>query len=184
MKLRKPQLDALLAALGPDAEQAAERYLKLRERLLDFFRWNRSDRPQEDADETMDRLAKRLAEGEAIAHLAGYAHKIARLVLLESAARGRREGALRQFSVTYAPDRSQKDDESMFHCLEPCLSKLVPESRTLIVDYYSGKGRALIETRKQMAERLGVSPNTLRNRALRLRRELEQCIARCAEDSQ
>jgi DNA-directed RNA polymerase specialized sigma24 family protein len=182
VKLSKPQLDALLAALGPDTDQVGARYVKLREKLADFFLWNRSERPQEDADEAMDRLAKRIAEGEPIVNLASYAQKIARLVLLESNARSRREANVTQFSVMPAPDRSQEDGgEKTFDCLEPCLQKLPAESRALIVEYYSGKGGALIEARRQMAQRLGISTNTLRNRALRLRRELEECIARCAE---
>jgi RNA polymerase sigma factor (sigma-70 family) len=186
MKLSKPQLDALLAALESGGGPVGERYVKLRGKLVDFFLWNRSNRPQEDADETMDRLAKRIAEGEPIVNLASYAQKIARLVLLESNARSRREAAVSQFSVTLAPDRSQEEegDEKTLDRLEPCLGKLPAESRALIVEYYSGKGAALIETRRQMALRLGVTANTLRNRALRLRRELEECIARHAGDAQ
>ena len=184
MKLSKPQLDALLAALGSDTDPVGARYVKLREKLADFFLWNRSDRPQEDADEAMDRLAKRLAEGELVVKVASYAQKIARLVLLESNARSRREATVTQFSVMLTADRSQEGrGDKTFNCLEPCLEKLPPESRALIVDYYSGKGGALIEARRQMALRLGVSTNTLRNRALRVRRELEECITRCAEDA-
>src|SRR5579863_6914796 len=111
MNLSKPQLDALLAALGSGSGQVGEQYVKLRHKLVDFFLWNRSNRPQEDADESMDRLAKRIAEGEPIVNLASYAQKIARLVLLESNARSRREAAVSQFSVTLAPDRSQEDGE-------------------------------------------------------------------------
>jgi DNA-directed RNA polymerase specialized sigma24 family protein len=185
MKLSKPQLDALLAALESGGGQVGERYVKLRHKLVDFFLWNRSNRPQEDADETMDRLAKRIAEGEPVVNLASYAQKIARLVLLESNARSRRDAAVSQFSVMLAPDRSQEEgDEKTLDRLEPCLKKLPAESRALIVEYYSGNGAALIETRRQMALRLGVTPNTLRNRALRVRRELEECIARHAGDGQ
>jgi DNA-directed RNA polymerase specialized sigma24 family protein len=185
VKLSKPQLDALLAALGPGGGEVGERYVKLRDKLVDFFLWNLSNRPQEDADETMDRLARRIADGESIVNLASYAQKIARLVLLESNARNRREATVNQYSVTLAPDRSQEEgDEKTLDCLEPCLEKLPAESRALIVEYYSGKGAALIETRRQMALRLGVTANTLRNRALRVRRELEECITRLAEDAQ
>ena len=183
MKLSKSQLDALLAALGSDSDQVGARYVNLREKLEDFFLWNRSDRPQEDADEAMDRLAKRIAEGEPVVNVASYAQKIARLVLLESNARSRREATLTQFSVIPALDRSQEDrEDKTLDCLEPCLKKLPPESRALIVEYYSGRGVALIEARRQMARRLAVSINTLRNRALRVRRELEECITRCAEN--
>jgi DNA-directed RNA polymerase specialized sigma24 family protein len=182
VKLNKVQLDALLAALGSDSDQVGARYVKLREKLADFFLWNRSDRPQEDADEAMDRLAKRIAEGEPVVNVASYAQKIARLVLFESNARSRREATVTQFSVMLAPDRSQKDgEEKTFDCLEPCLKKLPAESRALIVEYYSSRGGALIEARRQMALRGGVSTNTLRNRALRVRRELEECITRCAK---
>jgi DNA-directed RNA polymerase specialized sigma24 family protein len=184
-KLSKLQLDALLEALGSDTEQASARYLKLRKNLADFFLWNRSDRPQEDADEAMDRLARRIGAGEPVVNLASYAQKIARLVLLESKARSQREGAIKEFPVIPFADRSPNDEgPKTLDCLEPCLKKLPPESTALIVEYYSGRGMALIEARKRMALRLGVSMNTLRNRALRLRRELEDCIARCAKEAE
>ena len=62
----------------------------------------------------MDRLARRIAEGEPVVNLASYAQKIARLVLLESNARSRREAAVSQFSgadiITSHPSARPKRD--------------------------------------------------------------------------
>src|SRR5262245_58937293 len=57
---------SLLRALHPDRERAAERYEDIRVRLQGFFTWRGSRWPEEMADETIDRVARRLAGGEQI----------------------------------------------------------------------------------------------------------------------
>ena len=91
-------LAALVRALGPDTEQAGRRYASLRERLVRFFEWNRVPIADELADETLDRLARRLGRtetaatnentndlspAEAVERPEEFAAGIARLVLYE-----------------------------------------------------------------------------------------------------
>ncbi len=173
---------SLLSRLGPDAERAGVAYEHLRRALVSFFAWRGAPAPEDCADETLDRLAVRLDEGVTVDDVPRFARGIARLVLLE---RWRRPDAravpLDEAGVRAAPVPAQSaDDEVLSRCLDRCLGELPPESRRLIVDYYgAGDGRQRIETRKRMAEALGVSESALRNRAQRVRDQLEACITRC-----
>ena len=58
--------DGLLQSLGPDRETAASRYLEIRRNLVRLFEWRGSSARDEYADETINRCARTIAEGEAI----------------------------------------------------------------------------------------------------------------------
>src|SRR5262245_12314754 len=73
----------LLARLGADEDAAAAEYERLRLTLVKFFDWRGGWPPDECADETLDRLIAKLETDAAIGDVRGYAHGIARLVLLE-----------------------------------------------------------------------------------------------------
>ncbi len=75
-------LARLLVRLHADAEQAGQEYERLRRALVKFFDWRGVPAPDECADETIDRLARKLDE-TIVADVRHYAHGIARLVLLE-----------------------------------------------------------------------------------------------------
>src|SRR5262245_36371747 len=57
-------LGQLLERLGTDPATAGREYLALRDRLVDYFAWRGTHRPDVAADETLDRAARRLEEGE------------------------------------------------------------------------------------------------------------------------
>ena len=165
--------DALL-----DRLESPERYEALRARLLRFFRWERFADSEELADEVLNRVARKLAEGEQIVNLEAYVSGVARLVLREAANRDRRrERALERMPE---PDPFQEDPAAQ-DCLERQLAKLPPADRTLILRYYSGERSGRIENRKQLAAQLGLNLNALRNRALRLRTRLESLVRACLE---
>ncbi len=160
-------LEGLLLALGPDRNAAARRYELLRRKLTDFFAWRRSETPEELADQTLDRLARRLMRGAPIEKIEMYALGIARMLLKESARRvEQRQTALREIRV-HAPAPLEESD--VFASVERCLAALPESSRVLIERYYTGERAAL-------ARELGISLNTLRNRALRIREKLYACV--------
>ena len=66
-------------------------------------------------------------------------------------------------------------------CLRFCLQKLSEEKRELILGYYAKDKQAKINHRTEMAQRRGISVETLRVKACRIRRALEKCIVRCLE---
>jgi DNA-directed RNA polymerase specialized sigma24 family protein len=174
-------LASLLARLDPDAERAGSAYEHLRRALVSFFAWRGAATPEECADETLDRLATRVDEGVPVEDLARFARGIARLVLLEHWRRPEaRRTALKDIGEGPAVEGEAQYEDAVPECLSRCLSELAPESRDLILEYYGSEGRTRIEARKRMAQALRVSESALRNRAQRVRDQLERCVARCA----
>jgi DNA-directed RNA polymerase specialized sigma24 family protein len=170
---------SLLSRLDPDAERAGFAYEHLRRALVSFFAWRGAATPEECADETLDRLATRLAEGVPVEDLARFAHGIARLVLLEHWRRPEaRRLPLKDMGEGPAVEMEARDEDAGPECLSRCLSELAPESRDLILEYYGADGRTRIDMRKRMAQALKVSESALRSRAQRVRDQLERCIGR------
>ena len=173
-------LERLLDALHPDREQAGHAYEALRERLVRFFEWNRADTPEELADETLDRLAHRLAaNGDEVLDPARFSAGIARLLLKEHWRENeRREAALSAMAGSYhdAVKRQMEaaHQEERMTVLEECLQAIPGPSRNLIERYFSVEGRTQAHLRQQLAEEYGISTNALRNRVLRTRLELEK----------
>jgi DNA-directed RNA polymerase specialized sigma24 family protein len=71
------------------------------------------------------------------------------------------------------------DDDAPRACLDRCLARLAPGSQDLILEYYLCEGRDRIEARKRLARALCVSESALRNRAQRVRDQLERCVRVC-----
>ena len=81
--LTQPAFDGLLALLGPDRDVAANRYLEIRRNLVRLFEWRGCSTPEEYADETINRCARKISDGEAIRDVPTYCIGIARMLLLE-----------------------------------------------------------------------------------------------------
>jgi DNA-directed RNA polymerase specialized sigma24 family protein len=178
--LTREAFDKLLVAFDVDREQAGQKYLQIRNNLTRFFEWRGCSFPEDHADETINRMAKRVAEGEAILNYSGYAMGVARLLLLEiNKGRQREQSALAE--IGSAPDVyvPADDRDSRLTCLRSCLQTLSPDNRELIIQYYQGEKGEKIENRKKLLARLGVPVNTLRMRALRLRERLQMCVEDC-----
>jgi DNA-directed RNA polymerase specialized sigma24 family protein len=175
--------ERLLALLDADRERAGERYEVIRRKLTKFFEWRGCLRPDELADETIDRVARRLADGELILadDPAGYFHGVAQNVLRETWARARREPEPLADAPEVPEDRAPGAGEALAErrlaCLDRCLQRLAPESRRLVLAYY-GEGHA-IRNRRALAAELGIAPNALRIRMHRLRARLEACVQAC-----
>jgi DNA-directed RNA polymerase specialized sigma24 family protein len=176
----------LLAALDPDVGRAAEEYEAVRRRLVRLFEWRGVEFAEDYADETINRVARKLEEGERIQNLSGYIGGVARLVLLEAhkeSARARAAFEQLPPPVTYAEPVEDDEDERRLGCFRSCMGSLPEETRALILEYYGEDGGgARIEKRKRLARALGLEMNALRNRALRTRDRLERCIGDCAGD--
>ena len=172
-------LARLLARLNADVEQAGQEYQRLRRALVKFFDWRGAPAPDECADETIDRLARKLDEA-AVDDVRNYAHGIARLVLLER----RRQPVLASFdgnaAVTSAPVAQASDERERLHdCFEQCLAAIPGDGRSLVLSYYEGERVAKIANRRRLGAALGLSENALRSRVQRLRDRLEQCVRAC-----
>jgi DNA-directed RNA polymerase specialized sigma24 family protein len=187
--LTEGAFELLLAALDSDRERAGEKYEIVRRKLLEFFEARGSEAPDAHADETINRVAKRIAGGEEVQDLDRYFYGVARLVWLEMH-RGRARSAVPLDTVATPPATPSGEEareeasrrmerERRLDCFEACLSRLPAESRDFIIAYYKEERGAKIEQRKRQAEELGVTANALRLRAARLRQQLERCIVEC-----
>jgi DNA-directed RNA polymerase specialized sigma24 family protein len=174
-------LERLLARLDPDASRAAEAYESLRLSLTRFFDWRGAHFPDECADETMNRLARRLDEGAVVADIRSFALGIARLVRLEQARSPQaRQDELDEQRIGPAPAVDRDPEPRLHECLENCLASLPADARTLILEYYRDQRRQKIDRRLRLATQLGLSGNALRSRAQRVRDRLERCVRGCA----
>jgi len=180
--LTQESFDNLLASLGDDRESAGERYLEIRSNLIRFFEWRGSPFPEDHADETINRIAKRISEREEIRNPASYFLGVARMLLLEiNRERIRQEQALNELTSLSNTSNQPDESEAALDCLQECLQNLSTENRELILEYYHGEKTAKIDSRKKLAERFGIPVNTLRMRALRIREDLQRCVEKCQE---
>lgn len=189
--LTPASFEHLLSCLGTDREQAARAYIELRQALFTYFAVRGAASPEELSDETVDRAARRLSEGQTIfaANLTSYCYGVARNVWRESLVRANVVSQLPDkpsdfISETTPHDvmmKSLDEQESgrRLACLQKCLAKFPDEDRTLVIGYYHDNGGAKIENRKALAERLGLSQDSLRHKLARLRIKLGSCINQC-----
>jgi len=173
----------LLERLGGDEDEAAEKYEDLRHTLIRSFEWRGAPFPEEHADETFNRLARKLDEGVEIRNVSEYAYSVARLVWLE-ALKGDHKRNTPLDEIQHEPvaidTLSEKaEKEVRLNCLDDCLDALPPDSRDLIMEYYVDEKRGRIDRRRDLAQRLGLRRDALANRSQRLRDKLEQCVTRC-----
>ena len=173
-------LTRLLTLLDDDVDRAAAAYEQLRRSIEKFFDWHAAWPPEECADETLDRLAQKVAKETPIDDVRRYAHGIARLVLLE----WRRRPQLVSIDeghhpATPWPAADAGGDETLQQCFDRCLAALPAESRTLVLEYYIAEQRTKIENRRRLARSLRLSDNALRSRVQRVRDRLERCVEAC-----
>jgi DNA-directed RNA polymerase specialized sigma24 family protein len=165
-----------LCLLDADRERAGARYEAIRRKLVRFFECRGCSHADELADETIDRVGRRLAEGEQVRHadVGAYFHGVARNVLRESwRSRPTHEPAAAPFPAT---DGQETMAERRLRCLETCLAALPPDERQLILWYYQAGEQIHIAARKRLAGALGIGMNALRIRAHRIRGRLEACV--------
>jgi DNA-directed RNA polymerase specialized sigma24 family protein len=181
--------ERLLALLGPDRERAGEEYEAIRSKLVKFFQWRGWSSADELADETIDRVCRRLGQGEQIRGRDPflYFHGVAKNVLREAWQGDRQQKARQQTMGVLAPageepsaDAGEADEEVEFEkrldCLQRCLEQLEPGEGELIRRYYRGQGSDRIENRRRMAGELGIPLNALRIRIHRIRTRLAGCV--------
>ncbi|MGI8732021.1 MAG: hypothetical protein ACR2LM_01805 [Pyrinomonadaceae bacterium] len=171
--LRQDDFDRLLVWLDEDRERAGLEYEKIRRRLATIFSARGCRVPEELADETMDRVSRRVADIQETYH----GNKA--LYFLGVAGNVHHEYLKRPAGPETLPVAGSGDQEQTYDCLEQCLGKLTEKSQHLIRQYYAEDKQAKISLRKSLADQLGISLNALRARALRIREELQVCIERC-----
>ena len=183
-KLTSSAFDGLLSWLGPDRERAGERYEEIRSLLIKGFQKQGCTIPDELADETINRVAKKLPEiaatyvGEPLRYFYAVAHHIHMEYL-----RRPKIDPLPQTELVAdgapSPLEQLSDMEPEYTCLMHCLEHLRQQDRDLILQYYYGERQVKIRIRKELAERLGKKLENLRLTAQRIRKNLKSCIIDC-----
>jgi DNA-directed RNA polymerase specialized sigma24 family protein len=186
----------LLTQLDPDRERAAQKYEEIRRKLMKFFKWRGCLQFEEYADETIDRVARKIAEGIELqsTNPSSFFYGVAVNLLKEHWRKtaGREEmiaGQPEALNPSGDPESIREQAETLkvqerrLACLRRCLGELPSESVSLIKQYYSEGDVLDKEQRKQIAQRLNLSPTALRSRAFRIRGELERCVNNCLQRS-
>lgn len=181
-ELNQESFEALLRWLSSDREQAGRRYEDIRGRLIKIFGARGCAEPELLADETINRVAKRVEEisqtyeGEPALYFYGVANKIHMEQLRKQKPIERLPPPPVPVTV---PDRD--DYEQEYVCLESCIGHLPARSRDLVLQYYEHETQEKIAQHQRLAERLGIGLNALRIRAHRARLVLRKCIINCLE---
>jgi len=153
-------------------------YEKIRWRLIAVLASRGCPMAEELADETIDRVARRVADiqatyvGDQAIYFLGVMNNVHHEYLKQPVPR----------LIEVADNSDQRERTHL--CLDNCLEKLAPHSRQIIERYYAQNKRAKIALRKRIARECGISLNTLRLRALRIRAKLQTCIKQCLEVSE
>jgi len=180
----------LLSWLDEGTNSDGQKYLEMQRRLVAYFDRKNLTNFEELADETLNRVARRLEEEGTIesATPATYCYVVARYVLLEHL-RDAQKGKVMVENISrhhpgaepHADDETERK-EKMLNCLEKCILQLDPVGHKIITQYYVGKERVKIEHRRELAASLGLSVNALSIRACRVRDKLEACVRLCVEE--
>jgi DNA-directed RNA polymerase specialized sigma24 family protein len=177
--LTQERFDLLLSHLSPQSAEAGARYEMLRGRLILFFSRRMLSFPEDLADETINRLTRRLGEGEVIANIERYALGIGRHVMQEQFVRIDTERAAgEEFSrnISQQTHTTGEDEEIELERMEKCLGRLPRSDQRLLSDYYLAGESGKILARKRLAEARGVTPAALRKRVFELRGAIQRCI--------
>jgi RNA polymerase sigma factor (sigma-70 family) len=174
--LEQADFDRLLSWLDADPEAAGLIYERIRWRLIAILGSRRCHVPEELADETIDRVARRVADiretyvGDKAIYFLGVMNNV-------------HHEYLKRLPQTRAvePVTDAEAKERIHLCLDRCLEKLSPHARQIIERYYAENKRAKINLRRRIANELGVTASNLRLRALRIREKLQVCIDSCLE---
>jgi len=172
--LKQEEFDRLLRWLDPDPERAGLTYEKIRWRLVAILAARGCTCPEELADETIDRVARRVIDirdsyvGDQAIYFLGVMNNVHHEYLKRP-----------MMPRPPEPDDDVEVKEKTHLCLEKCLNKLSTNSRRLIERYYAENKRAKIDLRRRIAAELGIGLGTLRLRALRIRDKLQTCIEQC-----
>jgi DNA-directed RNA polymerase specialized sigma24 family protein len=170
----------LLAFLAVMQERApGDAYERTHERLVRFFRARGSTHPEELADITFDRLAIKLSGETSLdaRNAITYLLAMARLIWLESLKReSSHRRALDKYAATGGDDDETADIERDLALIEHCLADMPHEQRTLLLQYYRGRGQPRIACRRQLGRELQLTPGLLRTRVHRLRTQLERRV--------
>jgi DNA-directed RNA polymerase specialized sigma24 family protein len=172
--LTKEALDRLLHWLDRDRDRAGHRYEQIRSGLIKVFLCRGSVDPEELADETINRVARKVHEisESYVGDPALYFYGVAKMVYLEYSRR-------KPVAPNFPPPDAAEEADLRYECLERCIQTLSAKNRDLILAYYEHETGAKIDRRKELADQMGITANALWIRAHRIKKDLQNCVNQC-----
>ena len=174
-EITRERFAVFLEWLSPDRERAGDVYEHLRYSLSMFFSRRRCNFADELADETINRVIIKIAD-EPIQNKMAYCYGVARNIYREWLRRDRPH--LDVDEVTVVAKEPEEPSISQ-DCLDECLAKLPVERREVLLGYYRESGRAKIELRRSLSERLKTTQTALRMTMVREKKLLKSCVQEC-----
>ncbi len=182
--LSKEEFEALLYWFSDDREEAGREYEQIREGLVRFFRFRGCGDSLTLADETINRVAKRLDTLEVSQNKNKLTifHGFANFIFKEYLRDESKKEIHSTFDFFLSAEKteeeieSEKSKERELGSLEKCLQTLNEKERKLLTDYFGGQNNVKIVQRRNMAEYLGISPNALHVRIFRIKERLIKCM--------
>lgn len=179
MTLTPDSFNALLEWLDPDRDKAGQLYQTIHAGLIRMFVSKGLADAEHYADETVDRVVRRLPEirdeyvGQPVRYFIGVARNVLREALRP-----------REVPTEHPPEfvSLREVNSDLAACLSMCLKTLAREKLELIHDYHVYEGHQKIVSHREMAAELAISVGALRTRAHHVRAALEECVNKCMED--
>ena len=184
--ITQEEFDMLLSWLDADRERAAEKYEKIRLKLIKFFVYRGCTEAEELTDETINRVTRKVRQfaktyvGKPDPYFYGFAKKVLNEYLKKQKAL---KEHLKKLNSHPPPSTESSEQKEMDHkCLNKCLDELSTSDRSLILQYYEDEKQAKIDKRKMLAEQYGLTPYALRVRVHRIRMSLRKCVYKCLKE--
>jgi DNA-directed RNA polymerase specialized sigma24 family protein len=181
-RLSTESFELLLKQLHPDRDEAARRYVSLYDKLVRYFEWRGSNMSGLYADETMDRIARRIEQGATITNFQGFMFGVARRVVIEALKEREKEQKLLNHLSQSEPCHPCSHREYLMARIDASLLMIPPTGRRLLIAYYSTGDDKNMKLRRELAQREGISLNALRVRVHRLRAMLETYVKTDLDD--
>jgi DNA-directed RNA polymerase specialized sigma24 family protein len=176
--IQPEDFEVFLNWLASEPDQACKKYEEIRLRLVKVFVCRGCSDPEYLADETIDRVVRKIKEikeiyiGDAPIK---YIYGVARNIYLEFL----RHNQKTQTALNLLRPSPALIESSESFCLNYCLEELPGEQTQLFLDYYQNDERPKIQIRRELADKLALDVNALRVKIHRLRQSLQNCIEDC-----
>ena len=159
--------EKLLRWLDPDRDKAAEKYQKIRLRLMRVFSSRGCYDTEDLADRTINVVISKIDwllanyEGDPALYFYGVAKRI---------------HPPKPPPIVPPPDPQPPVIEQMHRYLDDCMDKLDSADRDLVLRYHQFEKQEKIQNRKKLAEELKLSRNALRIKVCHIHARLRKCI--------
>ena len=179
--LTEDLFNLFLSWLDPDRDKAGKKYEAIRHELISKFNSRQCKVSEDLADQTFDRVIRRLPamidsyQGDP----AAYIYASAKSVFFDHIAKP--WSPLPEDLPDKTAWRNDDRKERMAECQDRCVGNLEPDDRKLVLQYYREEKQAKIDHRKRLAEALGIEIEAMRTRMHRLRNQLRKCVKDCLE---